>query len=139
MKRTRIILMLTIITFALTACTGCEEQCDKNPTYRPEVGIGYVFRYDSTGCYPVAGARITVDNKYWTHGMYGADYSVGKEYFYTDADGRYQVRYIEKKCITFSDGRKEMVYCNEYDIYCNGIYIKTTGGRENLDTIKLYE
>ena len=132
MNKAKLILTITVITLILTGCSGCDE-CAGLPTYRKEVGVGYVFKDDS----PVEGARITVKSIYNTSGLFGKTWVVAEESYFSDADGRYEVRYVEKGCYTRPNGNKEVVYPNEHHIYCNGVYIKTTAGRENLDTIKL--
>ena len=113
MKKTIILLITTIML--LTQVCKEEEKCVPT-TYRPEIGIGYVFMYDTSNnvSYPVANASITVENLYWTPGMYGKNCSVAEEFYRTDADGRYQVRFIEKGCFTYYDGTKKMIYCNTY-------------------------
>ena len=140
---------IVIIVIALLT-QGCGDDCGKT-TYRPEVGVGYVFMYDTSNntSYPIVGAAVTVDNIYWTPGLYGANYSAAKENFYTDAEGRYQVRFVYKKCIIYPDGKTEEIFCNTYKFYSLGHYI--IGFGENyiskntqnniliLDTIKLYK
>jgi len=145
MNKLKLTLISISIAIALTACSGCEEPCDRNPTYRKEVGVGYVFAYDSEGVlHPVEGANITVENKKWTPGMFGSNFSVGKEHFYTDAEGRYQVRFVEKGCFENSNGRKEMVYCNTYhfiyngkNIYGIGYTMEAQNNVKIIDTIKI--
>jgi len=142
MKKIKLILTITALAFF---CVACGDNCSKT-TYRPEVGVGFVFRYDTINntSYPVAGAKITVESKYWEPGMYGADLTVAEETFTTNAEGRYQVRFVERGCWTNSAGRSQMVYCNAYDIYCNNKYIIGYLGIHNaqnnikkIDTIKL--
>jgi len=104
---------------------ACGDNCGKT-TYRPEVGVGFVFMYDADGnaSYPVAGAKITVESIYKSGGgLFGKTWIVAEESFTTDAEGRYQVRFVEKGCWTDKDGDKEMVYCNLYRLYCNNEYI----------------
>ncbi len=89
--------------------------CGKT-TYRKEIGVGYVFMYDTINntSYPVAGAKIIVSNKYSESGLFGKKIYVAEESYTTDAEGYYQVRFIERGCYTYPDGKKEMVYCNTY-------------------------
>jgi len=115
MNKAKLILTITVITLILTGCSGCDE-CAGLPTYRKEVGVGYVFKDDS----PVEGAIITVKSIYSTSGLFGKTWIVAEESFITDAEGRYQVRFVEKGCYTKHNGDKEMVYCNLYRLYCNG-------------------
>ena len=142
-------LILFFVMFLGINITACDsDNCGKT-TYRPEIGVGYVFMYDAEGnvLHPVAGATVIVDNLYWTPGMYGADLSVAKESYITDAEGRYQVNFIERKCHTFSNGKKEMIYCNTYTFDCKnklffGLNVADVKNNAQnnvllLDTIKL--
>ena len=112
MKKIKLILTITSIALIFVACG---DNCGKT-TYRPEVGVGFVFRYDTINntSYPVAGATVIVENVYWTPGMYGADLTLAEESYTTDAEGRYQVRFVERGCWTKSNGDKEVIYCNTY-------------------------
>jgi len=147
MKKIKLILKITALALAFVACGN---NCGKT-TYRPEVGVGYVFMYDAEGnvLHPVEGATIIVANRYWTPGMFGKSFTVTEEYYTTDAEGRYQVRFVEKGCFD-----KEMVYCNSYLFYYEEIAytsscifglnindIKNTAIHNILflDTIKLYK
>ena len=114
-QKTRIILMLTFIAIVLTGCMGCDN-CGKT-TYRPEIGVGFVFKETDSGLVPVAGATVTVSNIYQEFGLFGKKWIVAEESYNTDIDGRYQVRFVEKGCYTKNDGSKEMVHCNGYDFY----------------------
>ena len=145
MKKIKLTLILIFIAIALTACSGCEEPCDRNPTYRKEVGVGYVFAYDSEGVlHPVEEATVTVDNVYRTPGLFGKHAIVAVEHYITDAEGRYQVRFVEKGCFN-----KEMVYCNTYlfsphfenslGVTAEGIDIRAKDNILTLDTIKLHK
>jgi hypothetical protein len=139
MKRLRNIVII-LIALLTQACDNC------NTKYRPEIGIGYVFMYDTNNniSYPVKGAKITVSNSYRAGGLKGTYKRVAFETYATDAEGRYQIRFIEKGC---SNG--EDVYCNLYGISCEnktffGFYtekieINVQNNIFMLDTIKLYE
>jgi len=139
------ILILKIITLAFF-CMACGDNCEKT-TYRPEVGVGFVFKETDSGLIPVKGAKITVENRYWTPGMYGASLTVVEESYTTNAEGRYQVRFVERGCWTKSNGDKEMMYCNLYDFWCENknVFGFFTKKIENfaqnniliLDTIKI--
>jgi len=126
---------------------ACGDNCGKT-TYRPEIGVGFVFMYDSEGnaLHPVAGAKVTVESTWWEPGMYGADLTVAEETFTTNAEGRYQARFVERGCWTNSAGRSQMVHCNKYRfcyegirLYNFGYLIDKQGNRFIIDTIKLYE
>jgi hypothetical protein len=144
MKNTIILLITATIMLISQACG---DDCGKT-TYRKELGIGYVFMYDTSNnvSYPVEGVTVIVDNIYDTPGLFGKNHSVAEESYTTDAEGRYQVRFIEKGCFTYPDGTKEMNYCNLYRFYCNGkkkfgFYIENNVQNNiiTLDTIKLYK
>ena len=61
--------LILILLSTLCVCTeGCND-CGKT-TYLPTKGVGYVFMYDSTGCYPFKGAIVTVTNAYWVGGIH---------------------------------------------------------------------
>jgi len=55
MKKIKICILLLLPFF----CVACEEEekCDEPITYRPEIGIGYVFQETDSGLVPVAGAK----------------------------------------------------------------------------------
>ena len=63
---------------------ACDD-CGKT-TYRKEVGVGYVFRYDTINniSYPVEGSTVTVESFYETYGLYGKKYSPSAEKTYTE-------------------------------------------------------
>ena len=95
---------------------ACGDNCGKT-TYRPEVGVGYVFKETDSGLIPVAGATVTVSNMYREFGLFGKSWVISEESYTTDTEGRYQVRFVEKGCYTKHDGSKEMVHCNGYEFY----------------------
>ena len=108
MKKIKICILL-LLAFLCVACDNCET------TYRKEVGVGYVFRYDSTGCYPVAGAKITVEHIHWDVSLKGnKTKTVASATYTTNAEGQYQVRFVEKGCYN-----GEEIYCDVYKFYCN--------------------
>ena len=150
MKKTIILLITTIML--LTQVCKEEEKCVPT-TYRPEIGIGYVFMYDSINniSYPVEGAVVIMENWDWKPGMYSKRTLVSEERYITNAEGRYQARFIEKVC-TVNGRLKKEISCNTYVFHYekkkitgilgysivdikndskNGVFI--------LDTIKLYE
>ncbi|MCL2311723.1 MAG: carboxypeptidase-like regulatory domain-containing protein [Firmicutes bacterium] len=148
MKKIKLILKIIALAFV---CMACGDNCGKT-TYRPEVGVGFVFMYDADGnaLHPVAYAKVTVESKWWSGGgLFGKTWIVAEESFITDAEGRYQVRFVERGCYTKHDGDKEMVYCNLYEFYCNlanGVPIRLSDvsiknkSKDNillLDTIKI--
>ena len=122
---------------------ACGDNCRKT-TYRPEIGVGYVFKETDSGVVPVAGATVIVKSRYWTSGMYGKNFTVTEESFITDAEGRYQARFVEKACYD-----KEMIYCNLYSFSCRDktffAFFKEKieeNVKDNIfliDTIKLYK
>ena len=122
-------------------CASCGDDC--KTTYRPEVGIGFVFMYDTNNntSYPVEGAKITVKNIYKTFGLLGKTIDLATNTYTTDTEGKYQVRFLEKGC---SEG--EEVYCNLYRFYYEnklffGFYGITSvqDNVKKIDTIKLYK
>jgi hypothetical protein len=139
-----LILTITIVAFINVAC----DECGKT-TYRPEIGVGYVFMYDADGnvLHPVAGTTVTVNSIYSTSGLAGKTWIVAEESFITDAEGRYQVRFVERGCYTNKYDNIEMVFCNTYRIYYNNkrflgftekyIYDNVQYNILFLDTIKL--
>jgi len=140
MKKIKLILKITALALVFMACGN---NCGKT-TYRPEIGIGYVFKETDSGLVPVAGATVTVYSVYREFGLFGKDWIVAEESFITDVEGRYQARFVEKGCYTKHDGRKEMVHCNFYRFYCgnNWYYgiLQLDNAIDNmflLDTIKL--
>ena len=145
MKKIKLILKIIALAFV---CMACGDNCSKT-TYRPEIGVGFVFMYDSAGnaLHPVAGAKVTVKSRYWESGKGGASITVSEESYTTNAEGRYQVRFVERGCWTNSAGRSQMIYCNLYRFYCNNKYIFGYfdiwySAKDNvffMDTIKLYE
>ena len=141
MKNLKILILLLSAFFVCVACDDCG--CSDSITYRPEIGVGYVFMYDSEGnvLHPVEGAKVTVKSIYETPGMFGKFWEVAEESCVTDAEGRYQARFAEKACY-----EKEMVYCNTYLFLCEGKYYYGIGyildAQNNIkivDTIKLYK
>ena len=135
------ILLITIIALLTQACDDCGKT-----TYRKEVGVGYVFMYDTNKniSYPVEGAKVSVQNIYSEQGFKGIFKRVAIETYITDAKGRYQVRFVEKGCYD-----KEEIYCNGYDLYFQSECIfrlhrsNIVNHSQNnvfiLDTIKLYK
>jgi len=141
MKKIKLILTITSIALIFVACG---DNCGKT-TYRPEVGVGFVFQESDSGLIPVAGAKVTVQSIWWSGGgLGGKTWIVAEESFITDAEGRYQARFVEKGCWTDKDGNKEMVYCNTYlfhyegkPLYNFGYLIDEQNNRFIIDTIKL--
>ena len=131
MKKIKLILKITALAFF---CIACGDNCGKT-TYRPEIGVGYVFQETDSGFYPVAGATVTVQSIYMTGGMFGKFKELPAESFITDTDGRYQVRFVERGCWTNSNGEKEMIYCNLYVFYCR-LLITGEPFRHNDTSIK---
>ena len=129
---------------------GCADSCgdDCKTTYLPEVGIGYVFMYDTTNntSYPVEGAKVTVDNIYRSYGLSGKIISLAINTYTTNAEGLYQVRFVEKR--TCDAGALEWE-CNRYWFVCDETRftvfagtIQMNNNQDNifmLDTIKLYK
>ena len=145
----KIILILTIIILAFL-CMACveEEKCDEPITYRPEIGIGYVFQETDSGLVPVAGAKITVEHRYWKGGMYFGGYNPNKtlatETYTTNAEGCYQMRFVEKICTIYVSGAKDEIYCNSYLFYYDnnplygfGYKIDAQNNIFIIDTIKI--
>jgi hypothetical protein len=134
MKKIKIYITILLLLFLCTAC----DECGKT-TYRPELGIGYVFMYDTNNdiSFPVAGATVIVENMYWTQGLFGKTRSVAEESYITDVEGRYQVRFVEKGCYTYPDGKKEMIHCNTYVFHYEKKQITGIIGL-NVDSIKNY-
>ncbi len=118
MKKIKICILLLLAFF----CMACreEEKCDEPITYRPEIGVGYVFRETDSGCYPVANAVVTVDNVDWRPGLGGWNRTLVTESYKTDAEGCYQVRFVKKICTVYVNGTKDYRYCNLYRFYCEG-------------------
>ncbi len=140
-------LQITILAFFCMACVYEEEQkCNEPLTYRPEIGIGYVFQETDSGLVPVAGAKITVENVRSEGGLKGKTIYLAKKTYTTDADGCYQVKFVEKGC-----HNNTMVYCNLYRFYYENNSFRTFGFYDEyidinaqnnilmLDTIKLYK
>jgi len=117
MKKQKITLTIIFCAVVFTACPQPQEPECGPTTYRPEIGIGFVFQETDSGLVPVEGATVIVANRYWTPGMYGADLTVEDEFYITDAEGCYQVRFLEKKCYTFPAGNKRTIHCNTYLFY----------------------
>ena len=115
MKKIKICILLLLAFF----CMACreEEKCDEPITYRPEIGVGYVFRETDSGCYPVANAVVTVDNVDWRPGLGGWNRTLVTESYKTDAEGCYQVRFVKKICTVYVNGTKDYRYCNLYGFY----------------------
>jgi len=130
-------LSLFFVIFLGINITACDSNNCGKTTYRPEVGVGYVFRYDADGnaLHPIEGATITVKSIYTTPGMFGKFQELPEESFITDADGRYQVRFVERGCWTNSKGKKETIYCNLYVFYCR-LLITGEPFRHNDTSIK---
>ena len=141
-------IVIIVIALLTQACDNCET------TYRKEIGVGYVFIYDTSNniSYPVVGAKVIVENMYNTSGLFGKTQIVAEQSYITDADGLYQVRFVEKGCFEKSNNDKEMVYCNTYvfhyeqkrvlgliGISANDIENNAKNNALKLDTIKLYK
>ena len=100
--------------------------------------------YDSTDCYPVEGAKVAVENIYRSGGLKGTFKIVAKETYTTNAEGRYQVHFVEKGCVL-----DEKIHCNLYSFYYEnkwffGFYTEYINNYAQnnilvLDTIKLYK
>jgi len=136
MKKIKICILL-LLAFLCMACDDCGKT-----TYRKEIGVGYVFQETDSGLVPVKGAKITLKNVYTELGLKGKYIIVVQESYTTDANGHYQVRFVEKGC---SNG--EEIHCNAYDFLCNNKflfgfyteYIKNNSQNNILllDTIKI--
>jgi len=93
------LLVLVLIVFGLTA-TNCkrEEKEDYYAAYYDAIGEGYVFMCDFVGniMYPVQGLTITVTT--WIDKNTDIIFSLPtiEETYTTDANGRYQVRFIKR-------------------------------------------
>ena len=66
-------LILLCVIFLGINITACDSNNCRKTTYRPEVGVGFVFMYDAEGnvLHPVAGATVTVKSIYSTPGLFG--------------------------------------------------------------------
>jgi len=111
MKKIKLILKITSIALAFVACG---DNCGKT-TYRPEIGVGYVFKETDSGLVPVKGAKITVNHIHWDVSLKGnKTKTVASATYTTNAEGQYQVRFVEKGCYN-----GEEIYCDVYKFYCN--------------------
>jgi hypothetical protein len=127
----------------------CDECSNIKTTYLSTIGVGYVFMYETNNntSYPVEGAKINVNNICKTFGLFGKSTYLAIETYTTNAEGLYQVRFLEKGCPNGKYGLDED--CNLYNFYCNGKDVfgffveKITINAQNnifmLDTIKLYK
>ena len=92
----RLLLLLLSVLFMGMSCEKEEDNYYKT-TYYDVVGEGYVFMYDSMGniLYPIEGAEVKIITK-----IEGTQVSFvrhdPKEFFYSDATGKYQVRFIKR-------------------------------------------
>ena len=146
MKKLKKQIQILLLLCLLFICSACGDDCSK--TYRPEIGVGYVFMYDTINniAYPVEVAKVTVKNIYKTFGLLGKTIDLETNTYATNAEGRYQVRFVEKGCVS-----DEETYCNIYEFSCNNENVFGFGFGpkyiENnalnnvflLDTIKLYK
>jgi len=95
LKKFKQLVLLISISFACISCEKKEDYYAK--TYYDVVGEGYVFMYDSMGniLYPIEGAEVKIITK-----IEGTQVSFvrhdPKEFFYSDATGKYQVRFIKR-------------------------------------------
>ncbi|MDR2927184.1 MAG: hypothetical protein LBV41_03115 [Cytophagaceae bacterium] len=148
-KHASILLLLLSILFAATTCKKEEDYYAR--TYYEATGIGYVFVYDSADnvLYPVKGATIDVTAGLdcgYSAGMFGP--SSPKDTLYTDATGKYQVRFIKrtKRCdvwqyffhLTRIPGVKHEYSVWDRDFTLSVDTVKNTQGIIELDTLKLY-
>ena len=86
--------MLGMVLLVSLMCTTCQKE---KITYYKTVGIGYVYMCDSLGniLYPIQDAEIRVTT--FRVGKLGNFLDPNpKEYFYSDAIGKYQVRFIKQ-------------------------------------------
>ena len=101
MKNIRTILLATTVVAVLFTAVACEKDKEDYDaiTYYDVVGEGYVFMYDSADniLYPVRSATIEITAI--LEGSEGVDW-IGpprqREYFYTDTNGKYQIRFIKR-------------------------------------------
>ena len=65
MKKLKKLIPLLLALLIFSACDKCEK------TYRTEIGVGYVFMYDTINntSSPVEGAKIFVRSEYVTFGL----------------------------------------------------------------------
>ena len=110
----QIILLITASIFlSFISCDDCA--CSDALTYRKEVGIGYVYKETDSGLVPVKGAEITLKQGYWEGSLKGSkNITLASDIYITNAEGKYQVRFVEKGCFEKSNGDKEVIYCNTY-------------------------
>jgi len=99
MKTTAKFITLPLLLVGMSLmCTTCEKEEDYNAiTYYDAVGEGYVFMCDSAGniLYPIYGAEVQMTTIFdGDGGWIGTPRSFNV--FYTDANGKYQVRFIKR-------------------------------------------
>jgi hypothetical protein len=140
----KLILLFAMIICVLTLLTyiTCKKEKYDDVTYYKTIGTGHVFMYDSTGGYPIPGAKIIITTILPdSGGLFGISCPV--DTVTTDETGKYQVRFIKRTKLrdaTYYYIQLEWKYAmfNTLRIYPaevknapNGILV--------IDTIKLYE
>ena len=96
MKKVKKQIQILLLLCLLFVCSACGEDCD-DTTYHRTVGVGYIMVYDVDGNfeYPMQGASIIVEsNLGYNMGFFTP--SSPEETFYTDATGKFQIRFIKR-------------------------------------------
>jgi len=141
--------MLGMVLAVLLVCTTCKRREDSSVSYYDAVGTGYVFMYDSAGnkLYPVQGAEILLQAS--LGGCAGSGFmapSPPDETCITDANGKYQVRFVKRayRCdvvryyftMRYNSGCCSIGWYREFEISVDRVnYVKKTF---TFDTLKLY-
>jgi hypothetical protein len=141
---TKFILAPLLFAGILLVGTTCEKE---KITYYKTVGVGYVFAYDTMGnlLHPLEGAKISVlTNFEGRRGNFLESEPI--EYFFSDATGKYQVRFIKQKQYWGNAGRYDFKIAYHFE-GSSGPFewftiladeIKNAQNVIKLDTFKVY-
>ena len=97
MKKNIFFILSFLLACTLILCMTCTEEKAPQTTYYDVLGTGYVFMCDSLGniLYPLEGAEIKITTRF--DGRFGTIFNPDpKELFFSDATGKYQVRFIKQ-------------------------------------------
>jgi hypothetical protein len=119
MKTKTVFKFFILLAILSTNCKKKEENC--NTIYFDTIGIGYVFKIDSTGFLQhVQGANVTLKSYNGHTGFWIQTAVIGSvKNYITDINGCYQVRFVKSACVReeYGDGNRN-VLTDAYSFEC---------------------